>query len=105
MSNANSAGLGKSLALKPNDFNIGGSVYFILYIMVENCGGLIVKRFGTIVVPIFVILFGICTLGTTWIHNRGAFFAVRALLGITEGVGQPGIAYMLSRYYRRREIT
>lgn len=105
MSNANTAGLSKSLGLSPLDYNIGGSVYFITYIIVENCGGLIVKRFGNIIVPIFVILFGICTLGTTWIHNRGSFFAVRALLGITEGIGQPGIAYMLSRWYRRREIT
>lgn len=67
--------------------------------------GLLVKRYGTVLVPLTVIVFGIVTLGTTWIHNRSAFFAIRILLGLAEGFVTPGISYMLSQYYRRQELT
>lgn len=67
-----------------------GSVYFVFYILIELFGGLLTKRVGNIVVPLSIVAFGIVTLCTTWIHNRGSFFAVRALLGLTEGLGQPG---------------
>ena len=47
-------------------------------------GGLAVKKFGFWVVPAATVSFGIVTLCTGFIHNRGSFFTMRLLLGITE---------------------
>lgn len=44
-----------------------------------------------------VVVFGIITLGTAFIHNRGSFFAMRSLLGVAESLVFPGNAYMLTR--------
>lgn len=68
------------------DYNIGVSVYFLFYLVTDLSAGLLVKRFGSHIVPWSIVTFGIVTLGTTWIKNRADFFAVRVLLGITEGV-------------------
>lgn len=68
-------------------------------------GGLLVKKYGFWLVPASTVGFGIITLCTAFIHNRGAFFVMRILLGITESFTMPGCAYCLTRYYRRKELT
>jgi MFS family permease len=50
-------------------------------------------------------LFGICTIGTSFVQNRTQIIVVRLLLGIFEAGMMPGIAYYMSRWYRRAELT
>jgi MFS family permease len=82
---------------------------------------LLVKRIGFWLVPVFVIAFGLVTIvrrsfadarwladtlqGTAFIQNRAGWFIVRFLLGVGEAVIMPGNLYLLSRYYRRKELT
>ncbi|ODN92740.1 hypothetical protein L198_05534 [Cryptococcus wingfieldii CBS 7118] len=49
--------------------------------------------------------FAVITLATAWIKNSGQFYAVRCLLGAVETFSMPGLSYVLSRYYRRHELT
>jgi MFS family permease len=49
--------------------------------------------------------FGLCSVFTAFCHNIHSVSGVRFLLGIFEAGMFPGIAYYLSRWYRRSELT
>jgi MFS family permease len=56
-------------------------------------------------IPIISLGFGICSIGTAFVHNFSAVCGVRFLLGIFEAGMLPGIAYYMSRWYRRSELA
>lgn len=49
--------------------------------------------------------FGVFTIGMAFVNDISSAYAVRFLLGIFEAGMLPGIAYYLSRWYRRNELT
>lgn len=49
--------------------------------------------------------FGISSLGTAFVHNQAQASGVRFILGVFEAGMMPGIAYYLSRWYRRSELA
>ena len=55
--------------------------------------------------PAISLGFGICSLGTAYVHNFAQAAGVRFLLGVFEAGMMPGIAYYMSRWYRRSELT
>lgn len=57
------------------------------------------------VIPTVSLCFGITSIGTAFVTNKGAICGVRFLLGIFEAGMLPGIAYYLSRWYRRSELA
>ena len=67
------AGLEKSLGLQTYDFNIGACIYYIIYLFADIPGGLAVKKFGFWIVPAATLSFGLVTMATAFIHNRGSF--------------------------------
>jgi len=54
--------------------------------------------------PALVLGFGICSIATGFVHNFAQAAIVRFLLGIFEAGLFPGIAYYMSRWYRRSEL-
>lgn len=56
-------------------------------------------------IPATSLAFGICSLGTAFVNTYSQICAVRFLLGIFEAGMLPGIAYYLSRWYRRSELA
>ncbi|KAJ7578109.1 major facilitator superfamily domain-containing protein [Mycena floridula] len=103
--NAKSAGLVADLKLGTFDFNVGTSLYYVAYLLFELPFGLAVKKYGFQLVPLSIVCFGIVTLSSAWMHNRAGFYLTRIFLGISEAVAMPGISYLLTRYYRRHELT
>ncbi|KAI5832433.1 MFS general substrate transporter [Schizophyllum commune Tattone D] len=103
--NAKSAGLAEDLRLGTYDFNIGASLFYVAYMLCEVPFALLIKRVGFHLVPISIIAFGAVTIASAFIHNKAGFYATRVFLGISEAVCYPGISYLLSRYYRRHELT
>ncbi|EXJ86731.1 hypothetical protein A1O3_03685 [Capronia epimyces CBS 606.96] len=104
--NAKLAGFEKELHLAGYDYNIVLSVFYVSYIIFELPGNLACKYFGPgWFIPAVSLGFGICSLGTAFVHNLSAACGVRFLLGIFEAPMMPGIAYYLSRWYRRSELA
>ena len=103
--NARAAGMATELKLGTYDFNIGTSLFYLVYLIMEIPFALLVKKFGFRLVPISVVGFGLVTLCSAWMENKAGFYATRIFLGISEAVGMPGITYLLTRYYRRSELT
>ena len=56
-------------------------------------------------IPTLTLGFGIISVCMSFTHNMSDAAAVRFLLGIFESGMMPGIAYYLSRWYRRSELT
>jgi MFS family permease len=56
-------------------------------------------------IPATTLGFGICSVCTAFVTNLHSACGVRFLLGIFEAGMLPGIAYYMSRWYRRSELT
>ncbi|KIW53609.1 hypothetical protein PV05_09164 [Exophiala xenobiotica] len=104
--NAKLAGLEKELHLKGYDYNIVLTVFYVSYIVFEIPATTACKFFGPgWFIPVTSLGFGICSIGTAFVHHRAAACGVRFLLGVFEAGMLPGIAYYMSRWYRRSELA
>ncbi|KAJ7111201.1 major facilitator superfamily domain-containing protein [Mycena crocata] len=104
--NAKVAGLEKDSKLVGYQYNIGLSVFYIVYALTEVPSNLLLKRIGaTVWIPTLVLAFGGVCVATAFIKNFGGFMAVRMCLGLAEGGVMPGIAYYLSMWYTRDELA
>ncbi|KIJ31712.1 hypothetical protein M422DRAFT_185583, partial [Sphaerobolus stellatus SS14] len=87
------------------DYNIALTLFYVTYILVEVPSNLALKCFGSIWLAILMIAFGIIALSTAFITNFTGLILTRMFLGIAEGGLLPGLVYVLSRYYRRKELV
>ncbi|KAK5995350.1 putative transporter [Cladobotryum mycophilum] len=104
--NARIAGLEKDLGLKGYEYNSIISIFFISYILFEIPSVLLCKWIGPgWFIPLATMLFGVVSLCNAFVHNFSEAAGVRFLLGIFEAGLMPGIAYYMSRWYRRSELA
>ena len=76
------AGLEEDLGLKGYDYNTSLSVFFISYIVFEIPCNIACKWLGPgWFLPATTLGFGICSLGTAFVHDLKALCGVRFLLG------------------------
>jgi MFS family permease len=106
LGNAKIAGFQKDLHLGGYDYNRILSVFYISYILFEIPSNIVCKIVGPgWFIPSISLGFGICSICTAFVHNIHSASAVRFLLGMFEAGMMPGIAYYLSRWYRRSELA
>ncbi|KAF7548677.1 hypothetical protein G7Z17_g6909 [Cylindrodendrum hubeiense] len=104
--NARIAGLNEDLDLQGYDYNKILSVFYISYILFEIPATILCKWIGPgWFLPITSLLFGGASIATAFVNTQSAICGVRFLLGIFEAGMLPGIAYYLSRWYKRAELT
>ncbi|OLN82383.1 putative transporter C1002.16c-like protein 23 [Colletotrichum chlorophyti] len=104
--NARIAGLEKDLGMKGLDYNATLSVFYISYILFEIPGNILCKHMGPgWFLPLTTLLFGACSVATAFVHDVPQIMGVRFVLGIFESAMLPGIAYYMSRWYRRAELA
>lgn len=104
--NAKIAGFQKDLHLGGYDYNRVLSVFYISYILFEIPSNMACKWIGPgWFIPTISLGFGICSICTAFVHNIHSASGVRFLLGMFEAGMMPGIAYYLSRWYRRSELA
>ncbi|KAI5209377.1 putative MFS transporter [Aureobasidium subglaciale] len=88
------------------DYNAVLSVFYISYIIFEIPSNMACKWIGPgWFIPGISLAFGLCSIATAYVHNFSQMCAVRFVLGIFEAGMLPGIAYYLSRWYRRSELA
>ncbi|KAJ0158722.1 putative transporter [Colletotrichum tanaceti] len=103
--NARIAGLEKDIDMRGLDYNATLSVFYISYIIFEIPANILCKIMGPgWFLPLTTLLFGVCSIGTAFVNTVPQLMGVRFLLGILEAGMLPGIAYYLSRWYRRAEL-
>merc|ERR1712093_967509 len=104
--NARLAGFERDLGLRGYQFNILLSVFYVSYIVFEIPSNIACKYFGPGKwIPFISFGFGLLSLCTAFVKTFGQAAAVRFLLGVFEAGMLPGIAYYLSRWYRKSELA
>ncbi|UPX10319.1 uncharacterized protein EKO05_0000985 [Ascochyta rabiei] len=104
--NARLAGLEKDLGLKGYDYNQVLSIFYISYIIFEIPSNICCKWMGPgWFIPVTSLCFGIASIGTAFVHDIHSICGVRFVLGIFEAGMLPGIAFYMSRFYRRSELA
>jgi sugar phosphate permease len=95
-----------SLGLKGYDYNTVLSVFYISYILFEIPLNMVCKCMGPgWFLPGTTLGFGVVTVAFAFVTDKSSACGVRFLLGIFEAGMLPGIAYYLSRWYRRSELS
>ncbi|UDD59238.1 hypothetical protein AFCA_006659 [Aspergillus flavus] len=103
--NARLLGLEKDLGLSGLRFNIALMCLFVSYCVVELPSNILCKIVGGhIYIPTLVLCFGIITMLTSLVEQKGGLYACRFLLGVFEGGISPGLVFMLALFYRRHEL-
>lgn len=104
--NARLAGFEADLGLKGYDYNTVLSIFYVSYIVFEIPSNMACKWIGPgWFIPAITLGFGVCSVCTAFVHNLSAAAGVRFLLGLFEAGMLPGIAYYMSRWYRRSELA
>jgi MFS family permease len=104
--NARLAGFEKDLHLKGYDYNTVLSIFYISYIIFEIPSNMACKWIGPgWYIPTISLGFGICSICTAFVNTIQSASGVRFLLGLFEAGMLPGIAYYMSRWYRRSELA
>ncbi|EGC46028.1 MFS transporter [Histoplasma capsulatum var. duboisii H88] len=104
--NAKLAGLERDLNLKHYDYNTVLSIFYISYIIFEIPSNMACKWIGSgWYLPAISLAFGITSIATAFVHNIHEICGVRFILGVFEAGMLPGIAYYMSRWYRKSELT
>ncbi|ETN46978.1 uncharacterized protein HMPREF1541_01168 [Cyphellophora europaea CBS 101466] len=103
--NARIQGMQEDLALYGYRFNWAGSIFYIVYLLVEVPSNIILKRVGPrFYLPLLVVGFGVVSMCTAFVKDFAGLCTARAFLGIFEGGAMPGIAFFLSCFYKRKEL-
>ncbi|KAG4282026.1 hypothetical protein FPRO06_10929 [Fusarium proliferatum] len=103
--NARIEGMALDLELVGYRFNWALSAFYIAYILVEIPSNIILKKVGPkFYIPLLVTGFGLVSLCTAFVRSFASLLALRVLLGAFEGGTMPGIAFLLSCFYKRNEL-
>ncbi|KAL7268603.1 hypothetical protein RUND412_008765 [Rhizina undulata] len=104
--NANISGLTKDLGLKPVQYNIALSIFFVSYVSFEIPSNILLKRFSpSIWLPSICLGWGIVTTIHSVVHNFGGLVAVRIVLGFLEAGLFPGVVFLLTVWYPRHALV
>ncbi|WAO91461.1 Putative transporter [Fusarium falciforme] len=104
--NARLAGFEADLNLSGYDYNQILSIFYISYIVFEIPSNIACKWIGPgWFLPALTLAFGLMTVAFAFVSSLESACGVRFLLGVFEAGMLPGIAYYLSRWYRRNELA
>ncbi|KAJ2927563.1 hypothetical protein H1R20_g9531, partial [Candolleomyces eurysporus] len=103
--NARVAGLEKDLGMHGTDLNKALTVFYVFYILADIPSNLLLKHFGSMLIAVLVVGFGLVSLTSAFVTSYAGLIATRVFLGIFEGGTLSGLIYILARYYRRKELV
>lgn len=85
-------GLEKDLGLKGDQYQIGLSLFFVSYILMQLPSNLMLNYCGrpSWYLGFFIIAWGLVSAVTSQVHNFSGILAMRFLLGVTEAPFFPG---------------
>lgn len=104
--NANLFGLSKDLGLSSTQYAACLACFFVFYVLCEVPSNMVMKAWRpSMWIPIIMIAWGVVMTGMGFVQNFGGLLAARILLGVTEAGLFPGVAFFLTQWYRRFEIS
>lgn len=102
--NAKIDGLTTDLHISPTAYNTALVLYLITYVIFEVPANIVLKRFDPrFWLPLLTFAWGLTSVSQGLITNQAGLFGIRILLGTTEAGLFPGVVFIFSVYYLRRE--
>ncbi|KAI0795290.1 major facilitator superfamily domain-containing protein [Irpex lacteus] len=98
--NAKIDGLTTDIHVSGPAYNTALAIYFIAYVTFEIPANRFDPQFW---LPTLTLLWGIASIFQGFVTNRASLFGIRWVLGATEAGLFPGVVYLFSVYYLRRE--
>lgn len=102
--------MNKDLGFSPRVFGLGGSFFFVGYLMLQIPGTLAINRLGARrLLMLMSLLWGVFAAGMALVWNETSFYTMRGLLGAAESAFFPGTLFYLGLWfpaaYRTRILT
>lgn len=102
--NAKLDGLTTDIGVAGANYNTALALYFVGYVLWEVPANIVLKKFNPKVwLPTLTLAWGIVSICQGFVTNQAGLFTVRFFLGTAEAGLFPGVIYVFSVYYRRRE--
>ncbi|MCJ1467670.1 hypothetical protein MMC07_006295 [Pseudocyphellaria aurata] len=104
IANASVFGLQNDLKLKPNEYNICLTIFFVPYILFEIPSNILLKKLKPHVwLSACMFMFGFVTICQGLVHGYSGLLATRFFLGVAETGMFPGSFYLIGMWYKRSE--
>ncbi|KAG9088106.1 hypothetical protein FS749_002413 [Ceratobasidium sp. UAMH 11750] len=102
--NAKLDGLTTDIHVVGANYNTSLALYFVGYVLWEVPANIVLKKFNPKVwLPALTFAWGIVSICQGFVKNQAGLFAIRFFLGTAEAGLFPGVIYVFSVYYKRRE--
>lgn len=102
--NAKTFHLSSDLDLSPQDYQLALTVFFFSYSVFDIPANMLLKLLRpNIWLPLITLCSGAVTVGMGLTDNAGGLIAARLVLGMTECGLFPGVAYVITLWYRKEE--
>ncbi|KAI0058437.1 MFS general substrate transporter [Artomyces pyxidatus] len=99
-------GLEQDLGLDDIQYNIVLAVLYVSYFPAQIVSNMILNRIArpSVYIGVCVVLWGLISTLSGVTHNFSGFVACRVFIGLPEAAFYPGMTYLLSRWYTRKEL-
>ncbi|EWZ49351.1 putative transporter [Fusarium oxysporum f. sp. narcissi] len=93
------------VGMNTNDFNYGQTIFLVSFLSAELPSGLISKKLGADRwIPFLICSWSLVAGSQAALQSRGAYFAIKALLGLLMGGFIPDIVLWLTYFYKSNEL-
>ncbi|KAH7213692.1 major facilitator superfamily domain-containing protein [Fusarium oxysporum] len=95
------------VGMNTNDFNYGQTIFLVSFLSAELPSGLISKKLGADRwIPFLICSWSLVAGSQAALHSRGAYFAIKALLGLLMGgfIPDSDIVLWLTYFYKSNEL-
>lgn len=104
--NAYAGGMKKTLNMSSTDYSVALLVFFIGYVAFEIPSNMILVRLRpSIYLPAIMFLWGGVAIALAGCKSTPALAGVRVVLGLAESGFAPGVLYLLSTWYKKKELA
>jgi len=98
--------MNRDLGISESAYGFAAGVFFLSYCLFEVPANLVLTRLGARRwLSILMIVWGIVSMGTAFVHSQASYILVRFLLGIAESGFYPGVIYYFTFWLPRNLRT
>ena len=94
----------RDLHLSPTQGGLAAGIFFWGYLVLQVPGGYLAQRWSAKkFISILLVVWGLCSAATGFVHSGNEFLAMRLLLGVAEGGVWPATLVLLANWFPRGE--
>lgn len=84
--NAETSNFTRDIGVDPNDLNTAIALFFGFFVALQPVGAAVGRKYGMVpVVPLFMVIWGLCTTLHIFISSRWQLYSLRIIIGVLEG--------------------